>query len=72
MQWFQVKMKIRGGKSYAGFMSQGKNVWTKERLKTNLYDKRDDFTFSIVIFPFIGNNIPASPAYGVYISKLIR
>ena len=29
-----------------------------------LYDK--------VNFPFIGSNIPAAPAYGVYISKLIR
>ena len=42
------------------------------RLKTRLYDKRDDFTFPIVNFPFISSNIPASPAYGVYISQLIR
>jgi hypothetical protein len=31
------------------------------RLKTKLCDKRDDFTF-------ISSNIPASSAYGVYIS----
>jgi hypothetical protein len=37
-------------------------------LKTNLYDKRDDFTFPIVNFSFINTNIPASPANGVYIS----
>jgi len=42
------------------------------RLKTKLYDKRYDFTFPIVNFPFIRNNIPASPAYRVYISQLIR
>jgi len=36
------------------------------------YDKRDDFNFPIVNFPFICNNIPAAPAYGVYISQLIR
>jgi len=42
------------------------------RFKTKLYDKRDDFTFPIVNFPFISNNIPASPAFGVYISQLIR
>ena len=42
------------------------------RLKTNLYDKRDDFNFPIVNFPFICSNIPAAPAYGVYISKMIR
>jgi len=38
-------------------------------LKTKLYDKRDDFTFPIVNFFFITSNIPASPAYGVYISQ---
>ena len=37
-------------------------------LKTKLYDKRDDFNFPIVNFPFLSSNIPASPAYGVYIS----
>ena len=39
---------------------------------TKLYDKRDDFNFPIVNFPFICSNIPAAPAYGVYISQLIR
>ena len=34
------------------------------RLKTKFYDKRDDFTFPIVNFPYISSNIPASPAYG--------
>ena len=42
------------------------------RLRTKLYDKRDDFNFPIVNFPFICSNIPAAPAYGVYISQLIR
>ena len=42
------------------------------RLRTKLYDKRDDFKFPIVNFPFICSNIPAAPAYGVYISQMIR
>ena len=42
------------------------------RLNSKLYDKRDDFDFPIVNFPFLSSNIPASPAYGVYISQLIR
>ena len=42
------------------------------RLKTNLYDKRDDFTFPIVIYPFINGNVQASTAYEVYISQIIR
>ena len=43
-----------------------------ERLKANLYDKRDEFTFQIITFPIISSNIPASTAYGVYISQHMR
>ena len=39
---------------------------------TRLHDKRDDFDFHIVNFPFLSGNIPSGPSYGVYISKLIR
>lgn len=35
-------------------------------------NKRDDFDFPIVNFPFLSSNIPTCPAYGVYISQLIR
>ena len=45
---------------------------TDGKITTQLYDKRDDFNFSIVNFPYLCSNIPASPAYGVYISHLIR
>jgi hypothetical protein len=41
-------------------------------LTTSLYDKRDDFDFEIVDFLFLFSNIPLSPAYGVYISQMIR
>ena len=40
--------------------------------RTKLYDKRDNFTFSIVNFPFICIDILAAPPYGVYISQLIQ
>ena len=39
------------------------------RLRTKFYDKRDDFNFPIVNFPFIGSSITA--AYGEYIYQLI-
>ena len=42
------------------------------QLSTKMYDKRDDFNFKNINFPNMSNNIPASPAYGVYISQLIR
>ena len=35
-------------------------------------NQTDDFDFRIVIFPYICSNIHESPAYGVYISHLIR
>ena len=31
-------------------------------------DKRDDFNFEIVNFPFLDGDVPRSPSYGVYIS----
>jgi hypothetical protein len=42
------------------------------RLRTKHYYKRDDFKFPIVNLPFIYSNIPAAPAYGVYILQLIH
>jgi hypothetical protein len=41
------------------------------QLGTKIYDKRD-FNFKIINFPNMCSNIPVSPAYGVYISQLIR
>ena len=41
------------------------------KLSTRLYDRRDDFDFHIVNFPFLSSNIPSGPSYGVCISQLI-
>ena len=41
------------------------------KLSTRFYNKRDDFDFHIVNFPFLSSNIPSGPPYGVYISQLI-
>ena len=48
------------------------NININGKLTTQLYDKRDDFSFSIVHFPYLCSNIPSSPAYAVYVSQLIR
>ena len=37
-----------------------------------IYDKRDDFDFDNVNFPFFNVDVPRRPSYGVYISQLIR
>ena len=42
------------------------------KYSTAVYDKRDGFSFEIVNFPFLCSNIPSKPAYGVYISQLVR
>ena len=42
------------------------------KLSTRLYDKRYDFDFHIVNFPFLSSNIPSDPSYGVYILHLIK
>ena len=36
------------------------------------HDKRDDFDFDIVNFPFLDGDISRATSYGVYISQLIR
>ena len=41
-------------------------------VKTKIYDKRDNFDFDVVNFPFLDGDIPRSTSYGVYISQLIR
>ena len=41
-------------------------------VSTKIYDKRDDFDFEIVNFPFLDGDAPCSTLYGVYNSQLIR
>ena len=43
-----------------------------ESLDFSIYDKRDDFKFEIVNFPFIDSCIPKKSAWGVFYSQLIR
>ena len=45
---------------------------SNEIVSTKIYDKRDDFDFEIVNFPFLDGDVPRSTSYGVYISQLIR
>ena len=56
----------------ASFLDLLLSIESDGQLRTSLYDKRDDFNFHITNFPFLSSNIPSSPAYGVFISQLIR
>ena len=37
-----------------------------------MYDKRDDFDFDVVNFPFLDGDIPRARSYWGYISQLVR
>ena len=41
-------------------------------VSTKIYDKRDDFDYEMVSFPFLDGDVPRSTSYVVYISQLIR
>ena len=45
---------------------------SNEFVSTKIYDKRDDYDFEIVNFPFLDGGVPRSTSYGVYIAQLIR
>ena len=41
-------------------------------VSTKIYDKRDDFDFEIVNFPFLDGGVTCSTPYGVSVSQLNR
>ena len=41
-------------------------------VSSKIYDKRSDFNFEIVNFPFLDGDVPRSPSYGVIICQLIN
>ena len=43
-----------------------------KKFVTKLYDKRKDFNFDIVNFPYLCGNIPKKQSYGVFTSQMIR
>ena len=43
-----------------------------DTVSTKIYDRRDDFDFDIVNFPFLDGDVPRRHSYGVYICQLIR
>ena len=66
------KLETTDTASSASFLDLYLEFDDSGQFSTKIYDKRDDFNFKIINFPNMCSNIPASPAYGVYISKLIR
>ena len=63
--------KANASDTEAAFLDLHLSIFN-DLVSTKIYDKRDDFDFEIVNFPFLDGDIPRSTFYGVYISQLIR
>ena len=68
---FEIKNTTDTDRS-ASYIDLHFEIDSSGRLRRKLYDKRDDFNVPIVNFPFICSNFSTAPAYGVYISQMIR
>ena len=42
------------------------------KFRVTLYDKRKDYYFNVISYPFLDGNIPNNLSYGVFISPLVR
>ena len=62
----QLCFITRNGQGRYKYLMLGRD--SEVRLRGKLYDKSDDFNFSIMNFPFICSMIPAATAYGVGLS----
>ena len=74
-QMYPVELEIKdttGSNTSASYLDLLLSIGRDGQLHTSIYDKRDDFNFHIINFPFLSSNIPTSPAYGVFISQLIQ
>ena len=63
--------KANSSNTEAPFLDLNLSI-TNGIVSSTIYDKRDDFNFEIVNFPFLDGDVYRSPSYSVYISQLIR
>ena len=63
--------KANDSDTEAAFLDSNLSIYN-DIVSTEIYDKRDDFNFDIVNFPFFDGDVPQRPSYGVLISQLIR
>ena len=74
-QMYPVELEIKDtteSNTSASYLDLLLSIGRDGQLHISIYDKRDDFSLHITNFPFLSSNIPTSPAYGVFISQLIR
>ena len=74
-QMYPPELKIKDtteSNTFASYLDLLLSIGRDSPLCISLYDKRDDFNSHITNFPFLSSNILSSPAYGIFISQLIR
>ena len=42
------------------------------KYSVSLYDKRRDFPFNVISYPFLDGNVPTALSYGIFTSQLVR
>ena len=67
----EIKNKPESNTSFS-FFDILLSIRDESQRHTSLYDKHDDFNVHITNFPVLSSNIPSSPAFGVFISQVIR
>ena len=70
-QIYPSELKLNASETEAAFLDLHLSI-SYDIVSTKIYDKRDDFDFEIVNFPFLDGDVPGSTSYGVYISQLIH
>ena len=64
-------IKANTSDSEAAFLDLHLSI-SNDIVSTKIYDKRDDFDYEIVNFPFSDGDVPRSTYYGVYEGRSIR
>ena len=63
--------KANTSNSQAPFLDLNLHI-KNNHIYSNIYDKRDDFGFPIVNYPWLDGDVPRVPSYGIYTSQLVR
>ena len=74
-QMYPVELEIKEtteSNTSASYLNLLLSIERDGQFHSSMYDKRDDFNFHIIKFPFLSSNVPTSPAYGAFISQFIR
>ena len=58
--------------NHVSFLDLDLKINASGTIESKIYDKRDDFGFPIVNFPWLDGDVPRAPCYGIYISQLVR